>query len=54
MTNYYEELGISKESNVGEIGEKLIRQESLWRHREVNQPEKSIKMLSLNFRMDRS
>lgn len=31
------------------IGEELTRQESLWRHREVNQPEKSTKMLSLIF-----
>lgn len=49
MTNYYEELGLSKESNVEGIGEELTRQESLWRHREVNQPEKSTKMLSLIF-----
>lgn len=49
MTNYYEELGISKDANVKEISEELIRQESLWRHREVNQPEKSTKMLSLIF-----
>lgn len=49
MINYYEELGISKESSLKEISEELAKQENLWRHREVNQPEKSTKMLSLIF-----
>ena len=47
MTDYYEELSLSRKLDTKQIQEELVRLESLWRKREVNSPEKANKMLGI-------
>lgn len=47
VTNYYEELGLSPEMSIEEIGSKLDQLETVWSQRMFNEPEKSNEVLAL-------
>lgn len=47
MTDYYEELQLSRSIGLDGLKNELVKRESLWRRREVVAPEKAQKMLSL-------
>lgn len=45
MTDYYVELKLSSSLSTAELYHELSKLESLWRRREVNNPEKAAKMI---------
>lgn len=47
IVNYYEELNISKDLSLEEVNAELVKLERVWHQREINQPEKARKMLTL-------
>ena len=47
LVDYYTELNISKESSLEEINAELTKLKRVWIQREINQPEKARKMLTL-------
>lgn len=47
MTNYYEELKLSSSLDTAALYRELSKLESLWRRREVTNPEKAAKMIAL-------
>lgn len=58
FTDYYRELNLNEEDSIEEINRALNQLESIWKRREINNPEKATKMLALiiearnNFRSD--
>lgn len=47
MINYYEELNLKKDLQLEEINKELRRLESIWKRREITNPEKATKILAL-------
>ncbi len=47
MTNYYEELKLEKTAGLDEIKKELSHMESIWKRREITNPEKATKMIAL-------
>ena len=47
VTDFYEELGLNRTSNIEEINLELTQLEKVWHQREMNLPEKARKYLSL-------
>lgn len=47
MNNYYEELNLDKHLSASAINDQLDKLESVWKRREINNPEKATRMLAL-------
>ena len=47
MTNYYEELNLDAQASAAKLTEELIKQEVIWRRRELQRPEEAAKKLLL-------
>ena len=47
MKDFYEELSLDRNKNIDELNADLSRLESIWKRREINNPEKATAMLAL-------